>query len=426
MIKKSLHAVNIKLLRDSSIYVTTNLLNKAIPFLLLPVWTHYLKPEEFGLVATFTVIFSFISVVVSLSSHGSVCVEYYKRPLELMPRYITSALFVVITAFILVSLLFWLGGEFIEKLTEFPQDWLPIISIAALGNAFTLIILSLWQAEKNPVRFGSLQIFQTGINMTLSVIAVVVLGLGWQGRVEGQVGALVLTGILAIYILLKKKMLLTSISRNDISIVLKFGIPLIPHAMAGWLMMSVDKIFLNNYIGLEATGIYVIGYTIGMIIGLFTDAFNKAWAPHHFSLLSKITDKKKVTIVRFTYAWFLVLLLAAFVLSIISPWLLSTFFDPRYHQASDYVIWISIGGAVNGMYYMVVNYIYYLNKNYYIALITIISSVIGVIILYWFININGAVGAAQAMTLSSVITLFLTWSVSQRLYPMPWLQALWK
>ena len=41
------------LLRNSTIYLTSNILNALVPFLLLPVLTRYLTPDEYGQIAMF-------------------------------------------------------------------------------------------------------------------------------------------------------------------------------------------------------------------------------------------------------------------------------------------------------------------------------------------------------------------------------------
>lgn len=44
-----------KLLRGASVYLTSNILNSAIPFLLLPILTRYLSTEEYGKIAMFQI-----------------------------------------------------------------------------------------------------------------------------------------------------------------------------------------------------------------------------------------------------------------------------------------------------------------------------------------------------------------------------------
>jgi len=47
---------NHKLFKNSLVYTGTNVINKAIPFFLLPIMTRYLTPTDYGIVATFNVL----------------------------------------------------------------------------------------------------------------------------------------------------------------------------------------------------------------------------------------------------------------------------------------------------------------------------------------------------------------------------------
>lgn len=70
--------VNHKLFRNSFVYTGSNIIRNAIPFLLLPVLTHYLTPTDYGVVATFEVLLAIAIVFVSLSMHGAVAVNFFQ------------------------------------------------------------------------------------------------------------------------------------------------------------------------------------------------------------------------------------------------------------------------------------------------------------------------------------------------------------
>jgi Na+-driven multidrug efflux pump len=73
------------------------------------------------------------------------------------------------------------------------------------------------------------------------------------------------------------------------------------------------------------------------------------------------------------------------------------------------------------MYYMVTNYIFFADRTRWLAAVTITVALINVPLTYVLIKLNGGTGAAQAMAGSLALSFLLTWAVSQRVYPMPWL-----
>ena len=69
---------------------------------------------------------------------------------------------------------------------------------------------------------------------------------------------------------------------------------------------------------------------------------------------------------------------------------------------------------------MIVGYIFYIKKTHMLAWITFFSASINVVLNYFLIKINGAIGAAQATTITFFVRFILTWTSSVRIYKMPW------
>ena len=311
--------------------------------------------------------------------------------------------------------------EFLSHLINFPENWLPIVIVVALSQSISTLTLTLWRVEQKTLPYGIFQILQTIFNVTLSLIFVVALGWRWQGRLLGIIIASIVFGLISFFILYKREYIKLSFNKAYIKDALLFGIPLIPHALGGWIMTSIDRIFINSMVGVAATGIYTVGYQVGMIIGLLATSFNQAWSPFLFEKLKEDNSSTKVKIVRFTYLYFLAIIFLALVLSFIAPWFLKFFVGKDFHCAYKYVLWIALGYAANGMYFMVVGYIFYVKKTYILAWITFLSAGINVILNYFLIKANGAIGAAQATTISFFLSFILTWMLSAKVYKMPWI-----
>lgn len=71
--------------------------------------------------------------------------------------------------------------------------------------------------------------------------------------------------------------------------------------------------------------------------------------------------------------------------------------------------------------FMVVNYIFYVKKTYILAWITFLSAAINIVLNYFLIRANGAIGAAQATAITFFVSFILTWILSAKVYNMPWL-----
>lgn len=159
---------------------------------------------------------------------------------------------------------------------------------------------------------------------------------------------------------------------------------------------------------------------LGSLIGLAATAFNQAYAPWLLRKLNKNSYREKTRIVAFTYAYFLLIITASVAFGLISPFLIDFLVGKNFKESTLYVMWISLGFAFTGTYYMVVNYIFYAEKTYILAIVTLGGSLINCLLNYFFIKQRGPVGAAQATALSNFIIFVLVWFLSSKVYYMPW------
>jgi O-antigen/teichoic acid export membrane protein len=413
-----------KLFRNSFIYASSNVARNIIPFLLLPILTHYLTPADYGIVATFEVLLAVIVVFVGLNMPGAVGISFFKVEKRELRVYIGNVLLILFSSFLFTFCVILILKSFLSHLVKFPENWLPIIVVVALAQSIFTLVLTLWQVEQKPLPYGLYQISQTAVNVVLSLTFVLLFHLGWQGRVLGISIASIIFGLISLFLICRRKYLKLDVNKVYIKDALSFGIPLIPHALGVWIMASIDRLFINSMVNISTTGIYTVGYQVGMIIGLIATSFNQAWSPFLFDKLNENKIDVKIKIVKFTYIYSAVIIFLALLLSLTAPWFLEFFVSKDFYGAYKYVFWVALGYAANGMYFMVVNYIFYVKKTYILAWITIFAAIVNVILNYFFIKANGAIGAAQATAVSFLLSFVLTWALSARVYKMPW--CFWK
>lgn len=395
-----------------------------MPFFLLPIMTRYLTPTDYGIVATYNILLTVMVVFVGLSMHGAISVNFFKLNKDELKEYIGNVVIILFISFIFVFIVTYFLKSHISFFIKFPENWIQLIVIIALCRSIYLINIGLWQVEQKSLHYGLFQISRTILNVSLSLIFVVFLYWGWQGRLLGIIITSIVFGPLSIYVIYKRKYIKISFNKKYVKDALFFGIPLIPHVLGGWIMTSIDRIFINSMVGIAATGVYTVGYQVGMIISVLAHSFNLAWCPFLYEKLKENNHSTKINIVKFTYLYNIVIILLSLCLGFVAPYFLKFFVSENYYFSYKYVIWIALANAFSGMYLMVVNYIFYVKKTYVLAWITFFSAFINIILNYFFIKANGAIGAAQATTLTALLQFSLTWILSARCFKMPWLY--WK
>jgi len=412
------------LIRSTSVYTAMNVISSSVPFLLMPVLTRYLTPEDYGIIAMFGVLLGIVGTLTGLSVHGAIARQYFEKGEIDFPKYVTCCFLILVVSTMVVSLFIWMCSGYIDRYSGFPGSWLGTVVAVSVGQFITTIILTLWQVQVKPVAYGVFQILISVANVAFSILFVVVFDFGWRGRVVGQVITYSVFTLISFAVLLKGSWLKVGYESSYVRHALKFGVPLIPHVLGMFLIAFSSRILMKNMCGLAETGIFLAGLQISMVIWLLQDSFNRAWVPWFFGHLKADNETSKRLIVKITYAYFVVILAIAMFFALIAPLIIKFFLGKDFRDATVYVVWISLGYAFNGMYKMVTNYIYYVNKTYLVGCITLVAATINVICGYLLIRINGRIGAAQAMMFSFLLSYLITWFVSAKIYPMPWISVL--
>jgi O-antigen/teichoic acid export membrane protein len=87
-------------------------------------------------------------------------------------------------------------------------------------------------------------------------------------------------------------------------------------------------------------------------------------------------------------------------------------------------VYILLGNAFMGMYYMVTNYIFFARRTGLLSALTISVGILTVALNWYLIQINGIAGAAQAFMFGQALLFIGAWMMAQYCYSMPWLSCI--
>lgn len=414
---------NKKLFQNISFFTFFNVLNSAIPFLLLPILTVYLSPADYGKVDIFLNISMVATPIIGLSVAQSIS-RYYFEKID-MSRFVTTVFIILMASgIIFISLSILTSLLLTDLLLSF--DVPPLLVILAFVHAFLSqiieILLIIWRVSYETVKFGVFRVAKTVLDLGLSIILIVTFGLGWEGRVGPQVAAVILFATIAVIYLRKMKYLEgLKIDPEYRKSAMSFSTPLIFHTLGGNLIGFSDRFFILFMLDVSKVGIYSVGYQIGMVVGLFQNSFNQAWVPFFFEKLKEDKKSDKYKIVKITYIYFILMLLLAAAIYWITPWVYRNFIGHGFETGFNVVLWILLGYAFNGMYKMVVNYLFYLKKTSLIAYSTLGAAFVNLVLNYYMIQSNGIEGAAQASAITFLLLFLIIFAISAKKYSMPWL-----
>jgi len=413
---------NKKLVKNISLFTLFNVINSAIPFLLLPLLTTYLSPEDYGLVDIFYNISLIATPIIGLSVVQAIS-RYYFEDID-MSRFVTTVFLVLVGTGIIciaASILFAIAGSNFLESYNLPPFLVVFAIVYTLFTQISEIVLTLWRVSYDTLKFGFFRITKTAMDLGFSVLLIVGFKMGWEGRIMPQLLMAILFGVVAIVILYKKGYLLKSNYYKDYKQkALSFSLPLIFHSLGGHIIGFSDRFFILFLLGLGNVGIYSVAYQIGMVIALLQNSFNQAWVPFFFEKLKEDNEIEKRKIVKITYGYFGLLLALVLIFYFATPFIYRYFIGSAFTAGAGVVLWILMGYAFNGMYKMVVNYLFFLKKTKWIAFATLGSAAINLVLNYILIKKNGIEGAAQATTITFLILFVVVFIWSKKSYKMPW------
>lgn len=415
--------MKIPFLSSSIVYLISNILNAIIPFSLLPILTRLLSTSEYGQVSIFQTWVTAFTIVVGLNVAPAVARKYYDNGMDnvKIEEYTIGAIQIVGVSYCLVSLSVVLGWGVFESIIKIPLKWLLFASMTTAAGVVINLQLAQWQMGNKPVSYAVMQVGQSLMNMVISLIFVGLLKLGAAGRIDGiLVSSIMFCGIALIISLRRGGAKILSWKPLVIRELLTYGVPLIPHVAGGFLLSSVDRLVLNSRLSLSEVGVYAVAMQLTLSLNLVFDAINKAYVPWLFNKLKSNQEIEKIIIVRYTYIWFVVIMIFASTGFLTGPWLLRLVAGSKYSGGGVVIGWLVLGQGLSGMYLMVTNYLFYSKRTGLLSSITLASGGINLILLMLLVPLLGIRGAGIAFTSAMAIEFALVWWAAVLSFPMPW------
>lgn len=408
---------------NTAIYTIANVLNGAIPFLLLPLLTRIFTPEEYGLVTLITAIITLFGVFTGLSVHGAVSVKYFDSTVN-NSKFVGSCLLILSasTSIILIFVLIF-GSDLAEKL-EMPKGWIIIGVITSATQFIINIRLTLWQVKENAINYGVFQVFQTLLNFCASLFLVLIISMGWQGRIGGIVLATFVCAFLALFSLAKNKEFKLNFNPEYIKQALSFGLPLMPHIIGGLALTIVNRPIISNLIGNEQLGKFYVGMQMAMAIPMLSQALLSAYLPTLYRNLSKEDIPIKRKIVLDTYYSFLVLVVISVVYYILLPLVYKFFIGDKFLDTLNISRIMIFGYLFEGMYLIIAGFFYYFKRTGLLSLITFSVGSLGLLLQFFLTKNFGLFGAAYSFVIIYLVYFLTCWISISKLTRLPWISFL--
>lgn len=410
---------NSSLIKTSGVYTMSSFINASIPFLLLPILTNHLSNSDFGIISMFTGITGLMMPFIGINLEGAIARMYYKDSTKI-DIYVGTCLGIGFFGFLFTTVLIFLCRGQLSKFSGISDLWVCLTPLFCFCQYVSLVLITLFQMELKPIKYGVFQITQSLFNFILTTFLIMAMAMKWEGRLISIVCSAALYFVIALIVLTRTGRVKFIINYEYIRHALNFGLGLIPHSLGASLMVITNRFFLLKMVNIEEVGFFSLASQIASILSFFTISFNNAYVPWLYQKLNNHSEFSRIKIVKNTYLYFLAISVFGFIFFSCCPLFFKYFIGMKFSSSNKYLVWLVIGFVFQGMYFMVVNYSSYVEKTSYQAFVTIFVGMLNIPLNYFLIREFNAIGSGMAFAGSFFLWFLFTWILSSRLYPMPW------
>ncbi len=416
------------LLKDTALYTLTDAVGKAMSFLLLPLVSNYLLPEQLGMATNFTVVATIVSLLAGLAIVNSLPYFFYEQTKAENRRLISNILVLTLTMCLVLGIGIGLCNSFVQQLLQIDLG----IQLMAVGYVVLTIVcnisMQLYRLEEKPYKFALFQLAQIALMCTLVLLFVVGFKWGGRGKILADVLTFAIMGGLHLVLIVRRGYLNMRFDATEMRRILKFGIPLLPHSLSFWLKSGADKVIVTNSIGLHANGIYSMALSISSIYTLFNNAFFNAFTPYLMKRLSLITPENEEREKRSIARMFIGVMVFFGVVSVgivAVAWVVLHFFVSECY-AQAFTLLPGIVGAlyIYVIYSLSVQFVYKQKKTLVMGLITFSGALGQMALSWWLVHLVGLQGVVYSSMIGSLLIGVMMMIYAQHVYPLPWMSAL--
>lgn len=395
------------ILKNTSIYALGDFFNKAISFLLLPFFTKKLNPEDYGVIDVFLILQIITSILCNFEINQSIARFAPESTIEKQKEIFSSAVFFSVRNQLIFCVLLSVCAPFVKNILyeklSYEVYFLGLASMF-IGLIYTQL-LTIARIQIN----SSLILKSTISNGIVTVFFSCLLVLYFDYKLVGYFIA-ILCGITAsafiLFIGTKDFLGRSFINGETRKKLLNFSFPLIPSAAGVFLTLYIDRVVIKQYFDMNELGLFGMAFRFSVIATIIIGSYLSSIGPLIFKNHSSKDFSSFINGLIKQYAFLSLLLLAGYSLFAKEIVLLFTSQDV-YHKSIQYIYLLATNVVVFN-FYVFSPALSISGKTSVISFISISSSVLNLVLIFFFIKI-GVIGILFSTVISSFFVAICTY-----------------
>lgn len=381
MINKICNLCKNETLLKGVLFTVYSFINRGFAFLLLILLANYITPAEYGYLSLFNTVIMVMGYFVALSAEGYQSIVYFQEGKEGQRQVISGVSLIVCIFTLLFFITLLISGNIISDKLDLDIYTLFYALIISAFTVFKNMYLDNLRLHEDVKIYGIVSCSNAFLYFSFTLFMVISLNMNWYGQVTANLIVSVLYGGLAVAYFIKNDYLTRHV-KHIFKPMLKWSIPLIPHAASSFIRQGCDRYIINEYHTIDDVGLFSFALNMAnliMIIGLGFNSSNsvdiyKTLGDKHLSNKDK---KERLVYLRktFTYIYLGCSCIIAFLGYIFVP-----LFFPQYTLSKNYFLILMVYGFFQCLYLLWTNYLFYFKKTRNLMIVTFGSSILHLVL----------------------------------------------
>jgi len=406
--------------RHSAIYGIGGLVSRVIAVLLLPLYTNYLTPSDYGTIETLLALTTVMGIVLRAGISSAFFRFYFDVDDDAGRLRVlrTSFWFTMGAATLGLALLVAFAGPISEALfgSDDATNLVRGAGVALWATVNYEQLTALFRVEERSTAFVCASLANVFLTIAVTLVLVVALEKGPVGVIVGN-----FSGTLLVYLALlgyRREQLGLDFDRGLLREMNRFGLPLVPTALFLWVTNFSDRFFLVKLADLTEAGLYSVGVRVASAMVLLLTAFRAAWPAFAYSIKDEDEAKR-------TYAYVLTYLTVvtawvALALTLLAPWIVRVLTEPSFYDAEEVVGPLAFASVAFATYIVVAIGVGRARRTQFNWVVTAAGAGVNFALNVALIPRYGMIGAAIATIAAyAAMAVGMAWW-SQRIYPVPY------
>ncbi|MBI4167044.1 MAG: oligosaccharide flippase family protein [Acidobacteria bacterium] len=406
-----------KIVKHSGIYGIGLVSSKAVGFIMIPVYTRFLAPGDYGTLELLDLLTFFATNFATLGIEAAVFRFYAAYDSEQEKKeVIATALLYATGGSFLCALVLFIWADPIARQVLGSSALSPLVRIVSATFFFSNLCevpLAHWRAQERSVLYVSVNLARTLLGAASIAVALAALKWGVRGilyanLLTNAIAGLGLAGSALLYLPRK-------LDARKLAEMLRYSVPLFISGLGSFVLVFSDRFFLRRYGDLTQVGIYALGYKLAMIVNLVVGGpFRLTWQWQQFELAKK--ENAKVMYAKIQIYQLLVSVSVGLAIALLAKDALRILSPTSYWGASQIVPIIAFCYVLDNVRSMILSGVLVQRMTHSLIPIAVAAALINVTLNFLLIPHFLAMGAAVATLLSYLAYLAMTHSVAQRAF----------